>query len=1023
MKKILSCLIVALLLIMALASCQISGGKGTTTEPAATSLEKAADLVRAMYKDKPAITTADMDLTKFVAIDTVPHPVEWSVEVTAGNPEDAVIEEKDEYFVVLNINEKASVEAKYVLTAVVSDPEGNTATVVFDERTVPAFSVMSWADYVAAEKDAPVAVRGVVTAIFCKSQGASYNGMYLQDNDGGYYIYSMANDVDPAEAGIKVGMTVQVSGIKDIYSGTHEVKDAAAEIIDAEIKELVVFDYTEIFQNAASLADEALAGKQSQLVTVKGVTIVPQDDTVSSGYFKFKVGNKETYVRISSSVCPIPKAEQDAFKAAHKEHAGWTADVTGVISVFNGNFYLTPINANAFDYKSAPECTHEAAAEWTKDGKNHWHVCALCGLSMGDSAAHTIANGACSVCAYAPLTATLPEAADIGMEQGHNTYTTDTYILTGTITEIYNETYGNLYIADEAGNILTIYGTYSADGSTRFDKMESKPAVGDVVVLLGVLGQYNGTAQAKNAWILSWETPAGACQHTNVAADYTKDGLRHWKVCADCGEVATDKVAHTIVNGVCSVCAYAPTAVTLPEALEIGAAKDDNVFDTSATYIVTAVVKEIYNETYGNMRLTDEAGNILTIYGTYSADGSTRFDAMETKPAVGDTVTIYGALGRYGSTVQIKNGWIVAIETSPVVCEHQASSEWFKDDNNHWHNCALCGAEMDKAAHDFSNGDCVCGKEAPAVEEVINTVAGALAGAEGDAVVITGTVTGIYQAYNSQYGNISVYVTDETGTILAFRLVGEWSLNQVITVTGTVTVYNGVNQIAAGCTAVLVGTHECNYSNVVVTDPTCEDAGYTTHTCPICKDSYIDSEVDALGHTTDNGTCERCGNVIGENAPTVESVTLGMIGKQSGWDSSYTQRTVTYDIATVVFSSANKQSATITDRPVVAGPKSASTQYVTISITNGKTIDGVTFNLKRWSTSKTFVKISIEYLNADGAWVEASVLALASNGALVNADEVLSAANLPAGVTQVRLAIQTTNRMQLGIGDIVVDVK
>lgn len=34
----------------------------------------------------------------------------------------------------------------------------------------------------------------------------------------------------------------------------------------------------------------------------------------------------------------------------------------------------------------------------------------------------------------------------------------------------------------------------------------------------------------------------------------------------------------------------------------------------------------------------------------------------------------------------------------------------------------------------------------------------------------------------------------------------------------------------------------------VVTDPTCTEKGYTTHTCSVCKDSYVDNYVDALGH-------------------------------------------------------------------------------------------------------------------------------------------------------------------------------
>ena len=62
-----------------------------------------------------------------------------------------------------------------------------------------------------------------------------------------------------------------------------------------------------------------------------------------------------------------------------------------------------------------------------------------------------------------------------------------------------------------------------------------------------------------------------------------------------------------------------------------------------------------------------------------------------------------------------------------------------------------------------------------------------------------------------------------------------------------------------------------NYTHVV-TDPTCTDQGYTTHTCSRCNDSYVDTYVPALGHsyvpvvtpetcTTDGyttHTCSRC---------------------------------------------------------------------------------------------------------------------------------------------------------------------
>ncbi|MGN0546125.1 MAG: hypothetical protein ACI4I3_02240 [Acutalibacteraceae bacterium] len=46
----------------------------------------------------------------------------------------------------------------------------------------------------------------------------------------------------------------------------------------------------------------------------------------------------------------------------------------------------------------------------------------------------------------------------------------------------------------------------------------------------------------------------------------------------------------------------------------------------------------------------------------------------------------------------------------------------------------------------------------------------------------------------------------------------------------------------------------------VVTPPTCTEAGYTTHTCANCGDSYVDSEVPATGHSYKDGRCINCGS-------------------------------------------------------------------------------------------------------------------------------------------------------------------
>ena len=57
------------------------------------------------------------------------------------------------------------------------------------------------------------------------------------------------------------------------------------------------------------------------------------------------------------------------------------------------------------------------------------------------------------------------------------------------------------------------------------------------------------------------------------------------------------------------------------------------------------------------------------------------------------------------------------------------------------------------------------------------------------------------------------------------------------------------DQICTVCGEVLISKLGHDYESVV-TDPTCTEQGYTTHTCSRCDDTYTDSEVEAKGHTS-----------------------------------------------------------------------------------------------------------------------------------------------------------------------------
>ena len=60
-------------------------------------------------------------------------------------------------------------------------------------------------------------------------------------------------------------------------------------------------------------------------------------------------------------------------------------------------------------------------------------------------------------------------------------------------------------------------------------------------------------------------------------------------------------------------------------------------------------------------------------------------------------------------------------------------------------------------------------------------------------------------------------------------------------------------------------TPSCQHTNTttITDDATCTEAGSTTVTCDDCGENISTEVIEALGHTTENGTCERCGEIIG----------------------------------------------------------------------------------------------------------------------------------------------------------------
>lgn len=70
-----------------------------------------------------------------------------------------------------------------------------------------------------------------------------------------------------------------------------------------------------------------------------------------------------------------------------------------------------------------------------------------------------------------------------------NGETPSKYYYTGVVTKIENRIYGNMYIRDESGSEIYVYGLYGKNG-VRFDSMKNRPKVGDEITVYGKIKRF-----------------------------------------------------------------------------------------------------------------------------------------------------------------------------------------------------------------------------------------------------------------------------------------------------------------------------------------------------------------------------------------------------------------------------------------------------------------------------------------------------------------------------------------------------
>ena len=363
MKKLLVSLMALVLCLTCFAACTPEQPQEPGTEVTYDAAAAAAYVFN-LYKDKGPVTAADFDVTAKVQVAGVSYDVEWTVT------EGVTIDKKDDNTYTVNVNEESPEELAYTLTATVKAADGTSATKAFN-FTVPKYNVTSFEDYMAAEKGDNVVVKGIVVAINSKAAGNSRNHLFLADANatGGYYCYQM--DKDPvADLGIEIGMTVEVTGPVEPYSGMQEIKGGSARIVDTTKKDVTVLDITEQFT-----AGDSLANYVGLPVTIKGVEIKGQELGGTSDYLKFELAGKTSYIRTYVTDFPttldivvsedgkVSSPDKTTIDEAHAAKYGYTANVTGILVLYNSAPYLIPMSVDCFEYLEKIEKTPEQKIE------------------------------------------------------------------------------------------------------------------------------------------------------------------------------------------------------------------------------------------------------------------------------------------------------------------------------------------------------------------------------------------------------------------------------------------------------------------------------------------------------------------------------------------------------------------------------------------------------------------------------------------------------------------------------------
>ena len=356
----------------------------------------------------------------------------------------------------------------------------------------------------------------------------TYGNWYLEDETGEVYIYgtldAKGNEKNFLSLGLEVGDIVTVEGPKSVYNGTVELVNVTVINIQKSLVKVEGYD-----------PEDATIPLEGGNVTVKlscktynGISVeIPEDAKSWLGIVSIAGGAEPVVTFHANANNGGDRSTTVVFKTTDDKGQEYTAQavinqkgaivacsiadfleapvgdtqyrITGVItSVANasyGNVYVRDWSGETYVYGIGAKGDFEAAGLKVGD------VVTLVG-KRGEYKGTAQMTGAVLEESIPVTPITIDEFLDKADDP--NTY----YMLTGTITEIANEVYGNLYL-DDGTNTVYVYGCYpgwGATGDNRKNLLATEGiVVGDQLSVIGVKSTYKDTPQLANGIYFSHE--------------------------------------------------------------------------------------------------------------------------------------------------------------------------------------------------------------------------------------------------------------------------------------------------------------------------------------------------------------------------------------------------------------------------------------------------------------------------------------------------------------------------------------